>query len=68
MWVVYGPTTREYPGSWVARMHITLPEPRPTRFVITHDTIEDLRMLLLPWLTRLDRNPDDAPEIAEVWL
>lgn len=29
MWVVYRPITREYPGLWVARMHITLPQTRP---------------------------------------
>jgi len=68
MWVVYGPTTREYPGKWVARMHVTLPEARPTRFVMTHDSLAELRELLPPWLNRLSRDPEDAPEIIEVWL
>lgn len=68
MWVVFDPTTRDYPGRWVARMHVTLPEPKPTRFVITHDSLEGLRGLLPPWLTRLERATDDAPEIVEAWL
>lgn len=68
MWVVYNPTTREYPGVWVARMHISLPGPRPTRFVMTHDDLDGLRALLPPWLTRLARTANDAPEIVEVWL
>lgn len=68
MWVVYRPVTREYPGRWVARMHVTLPEPKPTRFVISHDTVDDLRTLLPPGLTNIGRHPDDLPEIEEVWL
>jgi hypothetical protein len=68
MWVIYTPHTREYPGRWVARMHVTLPEPKPTRFVITHDTLPDLRAMLPPGLTRMPRDPDDVPEIKEVWL
>ena len=68
MWVVYRPVTREYPGQWVARMHVSLPQPRPTRFVISHDTLTDLRTLLPPGLTHLARDPDDASEIEEVWI
>ena len=68
MWVVYRPVTREYPGRWVARMHVSLPEPKATRFVITHDTLPDLRRLLPEGLSHLDRDPDDLPEIEELWL
>ena len=68
MWVVYRPVTREYPGRWVARMHVTLPETRPTRFVMTHDSLDELRSLLPPDLARMQRNPLDVPEIEEVWL
>lgn len=68
MWVVYRPITREYPGLWVARMHVTLPQPRPTRFVMTHDTLHQLRTILPPGLTMLDRDPNDVVEIEEVWL
>lgn len=68
MWVVYRPITREYPGLWVARMHITLPQPRPTRFVMTHDTLNQLRRNLPPGLTHFDRQPGDVVEIEEVWL
>jgi hypothetical protein len=68
MWVVYRPITVEYPGLWVARMHVTLPEPRPTRFVMTHDTLGQLRQMLPCFTARLARNPDDVPEIEEVWL
>jgi hypothetical protein len=68
MWVVYRPVTREYPGKWVARMHVTLPEPKPTRFVLVHDTLSDLREMLPVGLSLIDRDPADVPEIEEVWL
>ncbi len=68
MWVVYRPTTREYPGFWVARMHVTLPAPRPTRFVITHDTLADLRGLLPVGLANFGRQAGDGAEIEEVWF
>lgn len=68
MWVIYRPTTREYPGYWVARMHVALPDPKPTRFVMTHDTLEDLRKMLPGGLVRMKRWYHDAPEIEEVWL
>lgn len=68
MWVVYDQTTREYPGMWVSRMHITLPEPRPTRFVMSHDSLEELRALLPPGLSRLSRDKSDPPEVVEIWL
>jgi hypothetical protein len=67
VWVVYRPVTREYPGLWVTRMHIVLPELRPTRFVMTHDTLAELRGLLPPGLVMLARDPADVPEIEEVW-
>jgi hypothetical protein len=68
MWVIYRPVTREYPSKWVARMHVTLPETKPTRFVLTHDTLVELRTLLPEGLTWMRRNPFDAPEIEELWL
>jgi hypothetical protein len=68
MWVIYRPPTREWGESWVARMHVAFPQPRPTRFVMTHDSLEELRAMLPPFLTRLTRNLADPPEIVEVWL
>jgi len=68
MWVVYNPTTREYPGQWVARLFVLRPWIQATRFVITHDTLEDLRTLLPSWLYRQHRRANDVPEVAEVWF
>lgn len=68
MWVVFGPGTREYPHHWVARMHVTLPETKATRFVITHDTLSELREILPPGLVCLPRYRGDPPHLVEVWL
>ena len=68
MWVVFGPGTIEYPHHWVARMHIVLPEARATRFVITNDSLDQLRATLPPALTYFPRHPDDPPHLVEVWL
>ena len=69
LWVVYGPGTSDYPGRYVARMHLCLPEPRPTRFIIIGgDGLEKLREALPPGLERFERSPDDDRNIIEVWL
>ena len=67
-WVIYRPTTADYSGRWVARMHVTLPVHRATRFVITHDSLEELRATLPPGLYCIGRDPEDAPVIEEVWI
>lgn len=68
MWTIYKPTTPEYPGLWVARMYISLPEPRPTRFVLTSDTLVGVRAQLPLGLTLLAASPQDDPVIEETWL
>lgn len=68
VWTIYKPITREYPGKWVARMHVVLPVLKPTRFVMTHDTLEELRALLPPGLVKAAADPSDVPEIQETWL
>jgi hypothetical protein len=69
LWVVYRPVTREYPGVWVTRMHVTLPTPKPTRFIMAHVALPGLQdMLAQLGLIRFERTPGDLPEIEEVWL
>ena len=68
MWVIYDTTTREYPGSFVARMWVSLPAPKFSRFVIVRDTLDDLRYALPDGLICIGRKKLDAPEIVEVWI
>jgi hypothetical protein len=67
MWVVYD-HPRDYPYHYVARMHLTLPGPKPTDHIILAKDLDALRDDLPPGLTRLARQPDDDPKIIEVWL
>lgn len=67
MWVVYD-SPSDYPGYWVARLHLSLPQPQATDCVLTALTLDTLHWLLPAGLTRLPRQPDDDPAIFEVWL
>lgn len=67
VWTIYRPITREYPGQWVARMFVIIPELKPTRFVMTHDSLKELRAILPPGLTPFARDQSDPPEIMETW-
>lgn len=64
MWTVYD-NPSDYPGKFVARMSFY---DRATSNVLVADTLEELRGLLPPRLTRLERDPNDDPVIVEVWV
>lgn len=68
IWVIYRPFSQDYRPRWVARMHISLPNPHVTRFVMLHDTLEGLRTNLPFELTFMPRSPDDGILVEEVWL
>ena len=68
MWVIYRPSTQDYPGLWVARMHLSLPTHQPTNLVITGKTLETVRRQLPLGLTNIGRQTQDDPVIEEVWL
>jgi hypothetical protein len=68
IWVVYRPTTSDFKGRWVARMHLPFPEPEATDTVLVGETLEGVRSQLPRGLVCIGRQPEDAPEIEEVWL
>jgi hypothetical protein len=68
MWVIYSKNTSDYPGVFAARMHLSLPQPEPTVYVMTHDTLEGLRSILPPGMACIGREPGDDANIIEVWL
>ena len=68
MWIVCNATTQDFPGQWVARMHLALPTPTPTDLVIIGNSKEEVRQQLPEGLTNIGRQPDDASVIAEVWI
>jgi len=68
MWTIYRPTTKDYQGIWVGRMHLTLPRPHATDLLIAGSTLDEVREQLPPGLTNIGRNDEDDPVIEEVWI
>jgi hypothetical protein len=68
MWIIYRPTTKDFPGRWVGRLHITLPRTYPTNVAVFGDTLDEVRNKLPKGLRMLSRSSEDFPVIEEVWL
>jgi hypothetical protein len=68
MWTIYRPTTSDFPGQWVGRLHVTLPETYPTQVAVFGQTLQEVRDKLPYGLDCLMRFPDDDANIEEVWL
>ncbi len=68
MWVVCNPTTKDFPGQWVARMHLSLPAPEATDLIILGPSLEEVCAQLPEGLTNIGRQVGDDPVIAEVWI
>lgn len=66
IWTVTANTT-DYPNQVAARPHNTV-EPGPYASVLLGDTLEEVRAMLPPGLVRMERDPNDAPAIVEIWL
>jgi hypothetical protein len=69
VWVIYRNPT-DYPGRYVLRKQLARlgevwaeREPRAVG-----DTIEEIRGVLPDFLARMDRHPDDEPQIVETWV
>jgi hypothetical protein len=69
IWVVFGTGTRDFPGVFVCRRNeigpgtVTITEDH-----FTGDSLDDIRRQLPPGLHRMDRHPEDDPNIIETWL
>ena len=68
MWVVYE-RPRDYPTSYVVRRHsITDVGSYATSDHSVHATLEEARAAVPPWTARLERDPNDEPQILESWI
>lgn len=68
MLVVYEPANREYPGMYVARL-IEGAKNLPTNCVMVKPTYAKLLELIPTYeMFRIGRDPQDVPEIKEVWV
>jgi hypothetical protein len=68
MWTIYE-HPKDYPGKWVMRAHdIAAGSTTPRADCIVADSLDEVRAVLPPGLTRLPPHPDDDPVIHETWL
>lgn len=67
MWVVYKDAV-DFPDEIVARMFHTLPECRPTKFIIRRKTLKGIRDAIPDGLICIPRSIGDDPVIVESWL
>ncbi len=68
MWTIYRPTTKDYPGQWVARMFLTIPKDKSTDIMAFGSTLEEVRAKLPPDLIKILRHKNDDPVIEESWF
>jgi hypothetical protein len=54
----------DYPGKMPAR----LVTDRPTPYLLTADSLAELQAQLPTGLVRVERQPADLPEVAEIWF
>jgi hypothetical protein len=57
----------DYPGKFTARPHSSRSN-LPMQFVLTADSLDDLRAMLPPGLAHMTRDHEDHPVIVESWL
>jgi hypothetical protein len=68
MWVVFGPTTPEYPGIFLCRPWLTLPEAVLLDILVRAHSLDEMRELLPDGLANLGRQDGDNEHIIEVWI
>jgi hypothetical protein len=72
VYVIYSRPT-DYPTEpFVLRLHVIEGRGKqrsikPTEWVRTGPTLEEMRRFIPPGTTRYDRHPDDEPQIVEWW-
>ena len=64
IWVIYDHPI-DFPNEFVARKFIL---DKPTKDMIVMPSLDEVRKMLPPDLTRLDRCLEDDPRMIEVWL
>jgi hypothetical protein len=69
IWTIYD-HPRDYPNGFIARRHtVAVSGTGPTDDTVKADDLTTLRRhLLQAGLTRINRSPEDEPQIVESWL
>lgn len=68
MWILYA-RPPDYPHSWVARRWAIYEIPQPTPDILVSPSLEVLEDILRDHgFAKLERMPNDAPEILSTWI
>lgn len=69
MWVIYDHPS-DWPNSYVARLHYSLPKHEPSGWTLVFDDIERLRAKVREYggAQLFPRSPGDDPVIVESWM
>jgi hypothetical protein len=68
MWAIYE-SPKDFPGLWVARRHeVAGAKTYATTDYFVGESKGEVLKKIPPGLHRLERMPDDEPQIVEVWL
>lgn len=68
MWVVYERPS-DYPNHFIARRWDVLKQAEPTQHVIKAESLEHVREVMIDMgLVCMMRQPEDEPQIVEVWF
>lgn len=67
IWEVYRRPS-DYPGGYVARLHVVGPVTGPTTIALYGETLSAVRRQLPPGLIQFTRHAEDEPHIVETWL
>ncbi len=62
-WIVMS-NPPDYPGKFTARLVTEI----PSFYVMVADSLAEIYACLPPMLDRSERQPDDLPEVMEVWF
>jgi hypothetical protein len=69
IYVIYERPT-DYPAGFLARKWLVdgSPEPRPTPYIATGQTLEEVRACIPRHCVKIERSSGDHRHIVEVWL
>ena len=67
MYVVYC-NPKDFPNKYVCRRFEINNQPIPQEIVGEDDTLEEIRQKIPSYCSRIDRHPNDEPQIVEVWF
>ena len=68
MWTIFNKQNRHFPGLFVCRLFLTLPQSMETEILVRAVDLKEIRDLFCVDLICLPRHTEDEPDIIETWI